>query len=120
WLGGDYAGVGPGAHGRLGGEAFRQHRAPEAWLKGVEAAGHATRERQRLDPRTRAEELVMMGLRRIRGLDAERLAMVAEVIDPAGLARMVEGGFVEHDRDGLRATPAGRLLLSAVTAELLG
>ena len=64
WQGGDYLGIGPGAHGRLteGGRRFatRQHRAPEAWLAEVEANGHATRERRALTPLERQEELVGM------------------------------------------------------------
>lgn len=125
WLGGDYAGIGPGAHGRLGGHAFRQHRAPAIWLERVERHGHATREHEALDPATRAEELVMMGLRLSDGIDAATFAASAgrplwQVLDAAGLARMEEGGFVARTSQGLRATAAGRLVLNALTAELLG
>jgi oxygen-independent coproporphyrinogen-3 oxidase len=124
WLGGDYVGIGPGAHGRLNGDAVRQHRAPETWLKAVEQDGHGTCERQALDPASRREELVMMGLRLLDGIDAETFRSVAgveleQVIDAAGLARMVEGGFVVRDAAGLRVTPRGLLVLNAVTAELL-
>ena len=125
WLGGDYVGVGPGAHGRLNNAAFRQHRAPDIWLGRVEANGHATQESEALDPATRAEELVMMGLRLVDGIDADTFAAVAgqrlwDVLDARGLARMEEGGFVERTAHGLRATPAGLLVLNALTAELLG
>jgi oxygen-independent coproporphyrinogen-3 oxidase len=125
WLGGDYVGVGPGAHGRLNGEAFRQHRAPDIWLKRVEEHGHATQEREALDPATRAEELVMMGLRLVDGIDAATFDQAAgrplwDVLDPQGLARMEAGGFVTRTDTGLKATPAGLLVLNALTAELLG
>ena len=67
WRYGDYVGVGPGAHGRLtiGGEkrAFRQHRAPEAWLNAVERHGHATRTDLAITPEERFAEMAMMGLR---------------------------------------------------------
>lgn len=124
WLGGDYVGVGPGAHGRLDGQAFRQHRAPEAWLELVERQGHGTRDREALDPDTRAEELVMMGLRLTDGLDAATFAAMAgrslwDVLDPHGLARMEEGGFVERTASGVRVTGKGMLLLNAVTAEII-
>jgi putative oxygen-independent coproporphyrinogen III oxidase len=124
WLGGDYVGIGPGAHGRLNGEAYRQHRAPEAWLGRVEGSGHGTREREALDPATRAEELVMMGLRLVDGLDAATFAAAAgrslwDVLDGQGVARMAEGGFVTRDAAGIRVTPAGMLVLNAVTAALL-
>jgi putative oxygen-independent coproporphyrinogen III oxidase len=124
WLGGDYVGIGPGAHGRLNGEAFRQHRAAETWLRAVESHGHGTAARESLDPATRAEELVMMGLRLVDGVDAVRFEKIAgqsldSVIDPAGLARMVEGGFVERTPRGVRVTPGGMLLLNRVTAEVV-
>ncbi|MBC7906211.1 MAG: coproporphyrinogen III oxidase, partial [Rhodospirillaceae bacterium] len=70
WLGGDYVGVGPGAHGRLNGSAYRQHRAPGIWLERVEQDGHANQECEALNPETRAEELVMMGMRLVDGIHA--------------------------------------------------
>ncbi len=125
WLGGDYVGIGPGAHGRLNNRAFRQHRAPDIWLGRVEANGHATQESEALDPATRAEELVMMGLRLADGIDARTFAAVAgqslwDVLDVHGLARMEEGGFVQRTAHGVRATPSGMLVLNALTAEVLG
>lgn len=128
WRGGDYLGVGPGAHGRLtdGGERFvtRQHRAPEAWLANVEATGHATRERRALTMLEREEELLLMGLRLATGIDRPRFCHalgreIEDVIDPSRLQPLIEGGFIELDGEGLRATPAGRQRLNAVLAALL-
>jgi len=124
WLGGDYLGIGPGAHGRLGGEAIRQHRAPETWAAAVEARGHGTHERQRLAAEARAEEMVMMGLRLAEGIDAATFAAQAgqplwPLLSADGLARLEQGGFVERTACGLRTTPAGRLILNAVIAALL-
>ena len=119
WRGGEWLGIGPGAHGRFGGEALAQHRSPGAWLAAVEALGHGTVSRDALDPVERAEERVMMGLRLSTGLDAAALAEVAPVLDPAGLARLRDGGFVVADESGLRATASGRMVLNAVLAALL-
>lgn len=124
WLGGDYVGAGPGAHGRLDGHALRQHKSPGAWLAAVEAEGHGTQEREALNPATRAEELVMMGLRLVDGIDAETFASVAGqslwgVLNADGLGRMEEGGFVTRTPTGIRVTPQGMLVLNAVTAELV-
>jgi oxygen-independent coproporphyrinogen-3 oxidase len=124
WLGGDYVGIGPGAHGRLNGEAFRQHRAPDIWLGRVETDGHATQEREALDPAIRAEEMVMMGLRLTDGIDDATFAAASgrslwDVLDAGGVARMVEGGFLESNAAGVRATPAGMLVLNSLTAEIL-
>ena len=129
WRGGDYLGIGPGAHGRLteAGARFvtRQHRAPEAWLAQVEAVGHATRERRALSLVERQEELLLMGLRLSAGITRARFrhAMgheIEEVIVPSRLAPLIDGGFIELDNEGLRATPAGRQRLNAVLAALMG
>ncbi|HLO79067.1 MAG TPA: coproporphyrinogen III oxidase, partial [Magnetospirillum sp.] len=68
---------------------------------------------------------VMMGLRLVDGIDADTFAHAAgrslwQVLDAAGLSRMEEGGFVTRTAAGIRATPAGMLVLNALTAELLG
>ena len=129
WRGGDYLGVGPGAHGRLteAGQRFvtRQHRAPEAWLAQVEAIGHATRERRALTTLERHEELLLMGLRLRTGISRARFRHalgreIEEAIAPARLAALIEGGFIKLDGEGLRATAAGRQRLNAVLAALVG
>ncbi len=124
WRGGDYIGVGPGAHGRLDRHALAQHRIPEAWLAQVDQRGHGTAETDALEARTRAEELVMMGLRLTEGIDGDRFAAASgltlgESLDADGLARMEEGGFVSRTPTGLKATPAGMLVLNGVIAALL-
>ncbi len=138
WRYGDYLGVGPGAHGRITlavpgagpagipGEklATRQHRAPEAWLEAVERHGHATRARDAVAMETRLEELLMMGLRLTEGVGhaafrRETGREVEELLDPAKLAVLIEGGFLELDEVGLRATAAGRLRLDALLGRLL-
>ena len=129
WRGGDYLGVGPGAHGRLteAGTRFvtRQHRAPEAWLAQVEAIGHATRERRALTILERQEELLLMGLRLRAGIARTRFhhalgREIEEVVAPSRLAQLIDGGFIELDGEGLRATSAGRQRLNAVLAALVG
>ena len=128
WRYGDYVGIGPGAHGRLtiGSDKIgtRQHRAPEAWLAAVEAAGHATRQRDPVAAEHRLAELMMMGLRTVQGVPRSRV--IAEggrpleaVLDAARLRRLIDGGFLVLDEAGLRATAAGRQRLNAVLGALL-
>jgi oxygen-independent coproporphyrinogen-3 oxidase len=128
WRYGDYVGIGPGAHGRLtrDGEkiATRQHRAPEAWLAAVSARGHATRQRDRITPQERQEELLMMGLRTVEGVGTARFraecgCTIEDALDRQALDRLVDGGFLVLDESGLRATAAGRQRLNAVIGELL-
>ena len=124
WLGGDYVGIGPGAHGRLWTTATRQHRAPDIWLNRVETDGHATQESTTMPAQERAQELLMTGLRLHRGIHRALFKMVTgieldTVLDPDGLAQMIELGFVQSDQTGIRVTDQGRLLLNAVTEKLL-
>ena len=128
WRAGAYGGIGPGAHGRVPeGEtmmATANLRRPADWLAAVEAGGSGRAEAVALGPRERLAELAMMGLRLADGIaedDVRRVsgAGLAGAFDGRRLARLAEGGFVELAGGRLRATPAGRLRLDAVVAELL-
>jgi putative oxygen-independent coproporphyrinogen III oxidase len=128
WRYGDYAGIGPGAHGRLtrgGGRiATRQYRAPETWLAAVERQGHGRQESLALAPAEQVREALMMGLRLAEGVERERFrartgSELEAALDMRRLPDLVEGGFVRLDAHGLRATAAGRQRLDAVLAALL-
>jgi oxygen-independent coproporphyrinogen-3 oxidase len=129
WQGGEWLGIGPGAHGRIGDadglmRATRQWRNPSRWLESVSAAGHGTEEETVVLPEEYEAELVMMGMRLERGVSAPRFAALTgralpDALDPAGLDRLIDGGMVAW-RDGhLRATAAGMPVLNAVLARLL-
>jgi putative oxygen-independent coproporphyrinogen III oxidase len=128
WRYGDYVGIGPGAHGRLtlAGRklAFRQHRAPEAWLARVEGQGHATRTEMPVAAEERFAEMAMMGLRLAEGLWRSRIeeetgAPLERWVRAEALARLVAGGFLSADEDRVVARPAGRQRLDAVLGALL-
>lgn len=128
WRGGDYVGVGPGAHGRLTTDgatlATRQIKAPALWLKAVAASGHGTQEVAPVNPEARAEELVLMGLRLIEGLDKDRFARLAgrplaEVLNPQALKVLRDEGHLAESATTLLALPKGRLALNAVVSALL-
>jgi oxygen-independent coproporphyrinogen-3 oxidase len=128
WRGGDYLGIGPGAHGRLtsGGvtRATRLVRSPERWLTSVEQRGHGVTESETIGPAARSDEMLMMGLRLAEGVCLSRLEARGGLafddhIDAARLARLIDGGFLERDHSHLRATPAGLRVLDSVLASLL-
>jgi len=127
WRYHDYAGIGPGAHGRLtrnGGKfATRQHRLPEKWLAAVEAAGTGIEETAAIDRETAIEEMLMMGLRLVEGIPRARLENAAgqdvEILLGRNLAPLIDGGFLILDGGRLGATQAGRQRLNAVLAVLL-
>jgi oxygen-independent coproporphyrinogen-3 oxidase len=124
WRGHEYAGVGPGAHGRLdiAGErrATATERRPEAWLMRVEALGHGLVTDETLSHVEIADEFLMMGLRLAEGIDPQRYEQIAgRSLDPNRIAILREEGAVETTPDGrLRVTQAGFPVLDAVVADL--
>jgi coproporphyrinogen III oxidase-like Fe-S oxidoreductase len=128
WRSGDYAGVGPGAHSRLTAPDGRRiglatERHPEQWRTKVEAQGHAVTEEIVIDPTEQGEEYVLMGLRLDEGIELERYERFSgKVLEPATLDTLASGGFLIRSADGRRiaATPAGRRVLNALIAELVG
>jgi oxygen-independent coproporphyrinogen-3 oxidase len=124
WRGQEYAGIGPGAHGRLDIDGQRHatatERRPEAWLTQVEATGHGVVTDEVLLPEERADEFLLMGLRLAEGINPARYtALSGRTLDPARIETLAAHGFVSRDRDGsLRVTPAGFPVLDAVVADL--
>jgi oxygen-independent coproporphyrinogen-3 oxidase len=124
WRYGEYAGVGPGAHGRLIVRGVRRalatERVPEAWLERVEQQGHGITEDEPLDREAQGDEMLLMGLRLKEGVDLTRYRMMTgRPIDPARLTLLAADGFVEPAPGGrLRATPEAWPVLDAVVADL--
>jgi putative oxygen-independent coproporphyrinogen III oxidase len=124
WRTHEYAGIGPGAHGRLdiGGErrATATERRPETWLMRVESLGHGLVTDDVLTRGEMADEFLLMGLRLAEGIDPTRYAKLAgRPLDPDRIAILREEGAVETTADGkLRVTLAGFPVLDAVVADL--
>jgi oxygen-independent coproporphyrinogen-3 oxidase len=124
WRYGEYAGVGPGAHGRLIVRGVRRalstERVPETWLERVEAEGHGIVEDEPLDREAQGDEMLLMGLRLKEGVDLTRYRMMTgRPIDPARLTLLAADGFVEPAPGGrLRATPEAWPVLDAIVADL--
>jgi putative oxygen-independent coproporphyrinogen III oxidase len=124
WRGEEYAGIGPGAHGRLDVDGIRHATAtekrPEAWLMRVEANGHGVVSDDRLNSEERADEFLLMGLRLAEGIDPERYAALSgRPLDPRRIAILREEGAISVDDTGrLRVTQAGFPVLDAVVADL--
>jgi putative oxygen-independent coproporphyrinogen III oxidase len=124
WRGHEYAGIGPGAHGRLdiAGErrATATERRPEAWLMRVEALGHGVVTDETLSHVEIADEFLMMGLRLAEGIDPAHYEQIAgRPIDERRVAILREEGAVEVTPEGrLRVTQSGFPVLDAVVADL--
>ena len=124
WRGQEYAGIGPGAHGRLdiGGRrhATATDKRPEAWVLRVEEDGHGIASEELLDNEQRADEFLLMGLRLAEGIDPQRYATLAgRSLDPHRIAALKDDGAIVMDESGrLRVTQDGFPLLDAVVADL--
>jgi putative oxygen-independent coproporphyrinogen III oxidase len=124
WRAHEYAGIGPGAHGRLDIDGDRHatatEKSPEAWLTRVESAGHGRVTDDVLTREEMADEFLLMGLRLAEGIDPARYAALAgRPLDAARIATLQENGFVEMTSAGrLRVSMPGFPVLDAVVADL--
>ncbi len=128
WRYGEYAGVGPGAHGRLVLDGRRRataaERNPERWMAQVESRGHGLAEVVPLTPAEEADEALLMGLRLAEGIDLGRLAALTRLAPrEAAIADLASRGLVEPvvetgAGNRIRATAAGRIVLDQVVLRL--
>jgi putative oxygen-independent coproporphyrinogen III oxidase len=124
WRGHDYAGVGPGAHGRLTIDGRRvataTERRPEAWLMRVEETGTGLTIEEKLTSGEVGDEYLLMGLRLAEGIDPVRYSAISgRALNPKRVSILREEGAVETTADGrLRVTQSGFPLLDAVVADL--
>jgi putative oxygen-independent coproporphyrinogen III oxidase len=125
WRMGDYAGIGPGAHGRLtlNGQrlATEAPKPPGAWLARVERGESGDHVSEALGKGDQATELAVMSLRLSEGMEIDRFeAFAPGTFDRARLHGLSELGLLEQGSGRLRATRAGRMVLNGVLRQLLG
>ena len=121
WRYGDYAGIGPGAHGRRLGMRTVRHRKPENFLRGIVRNGHGLAEEAALSQFEAGDEALVMGLRLAEGVDAGALAArfgLEAIVDWARVERLVGSGHLERDGSRIAVTARGRLLLDAILGEI--
>ena len=120
WRYDDYAGIGPGAHGRRTGQRTVRHKKPENFLKAVARNGHGIVEEERLTAEEGAHEALVMGLRLTEGIDVAALARRFDraIVDEAAVARLEGHGLLWSEGTRIGTTEAGRLLLDSILAEV--
>jgi oxygen-independent coproporphyrinogen-3 oxidase len=121
WRYGDYAGVGPGAHGRRLGQRTMRHRKPENFLAAVRRSGHGIAEEAQLTAIEAADEALVMGLRLREGIDADALARrfgLQAIVDWDRVDRLMRSGHVIREGAHLALTASGRLLLDHILGEI--
>lgn len=127
WQGGDYVGIGPGAHGRLqlNNQTVATHQIhnPESWLKSIDYKGFGTAKRRVLDQTVRAEELLILGLRLAQGIDLKSIELLTginllEHVNKDQLLILQDYGFMKLSTTHLAATPKGLMQLNTLIAKL--
>jgi putative oxygen-independent coproporphyrinogen III oxidase len=124
WRYQDYAGIGPGAHGRRGGVATVRHKKPENWLAAVAAKGDGLAEERVLSASEQAGEALLMGLRLAQGVDLSALAHrfgfpISQLVEAVKADFYAQKGLVWQDRGLIGVTSAGMPLLDGLLGELV-
>ena len=124
WRYQDYAGIGPGAHGRRTGVATQRRRKPENWIEAVARNGHGIEQEVSLAPQERAIEAMLMGLRLAEGIDLDRIATLGErpideLTDRQAIDRLSAQGLLKLEGARLCATDAGMPVLNAILGEVV-
>ena len=122
WRYGDYAGIGPGAHGRRLGLQTVRHRKPENFLSAIARNGNGIAEQAPLSATEAADEALVMGLRLRDGIDAEAIAdrfALSSVVDWRRVDRLVRSGHLTRSESGIALAPGGRLLLDHILGEIV-
>ena len=121
WRYGDYAGVGPGAHGRRLGMRTVRHRKPENFLSAIARTRQGIAEEAPLSAVESADEALVMGLRLHEGVDVEAIAQrfaVAKIVDWTRVDRLVGSRHLERTGARIKLTATGRLLLDHILGEI--
>lgn len=123
WRQGDWAAVGPGAHGRLtlpnGRMATEAHRMPGAWLQAVETTGTGEVPRDAIPAHGQATEYLLMSLRLTEGLDEARYAALSgKPLEEHAVTSLIDMEMIDRSNGRIRATAQGRPVLNAILREL--
>jgi putative oxygen-independent coproporphyrinogen III oxidase len=121
WASGDWAGVGPGAHGRLTNEVRRAIEAAEKpghYLDQVKTSGLGWSAVEALDPLAQARERIAMGLRVVEGLTLADVEELGLALDAAKIAEFESLGLLRTEDSRIALTLKGRLAADRIAAEI--
>ncbi len=124
WQGGDYAGIGPGAHGRIWQgdkkHAITNHMRPDDYINSVKQTGSGIAHNEIMQASDVAAEYVLMGLRIKTGINLEYYRqLTGHKLNPQLLQEFISDGFLQKQKDRIFATAKGRMVLDIITSKLL-
>lgn len=138
WQGGDYLGIGAGAHSRVflddevfatrsltnkNRQAIMMIHEPMTWLRKVEEQGAGIQTQEKISPEELLEELILMGLRLQNGIDEKTFQQffgkkLQEIFDFTKIQSLINEGFIAID-DKIKITNKGRILSNAIIAKVI-
>lgn len=123
WRYGDYAGIGPGAHGRVTIRdtrwATEAYSNPTRWLSSVTTA-NTEKPRAALTREDQAQEFLLMGLRLKEGISLSRYAEInGQPLSDRTLQDLVDLKMIKHTKDRIIVSNQGFIVLNAVISRLL-
>jgi len=124
WRYGDYAGIGPGAHGRLtlneGRFARETEYNPEKWRRAVDDLGHGCTVNELLSATDQASEYLLMSMRLVEGTDPARFSRLnGKPLNETAVKHMLDQRLLHWRDDKLACTQKGRAVLNAILREIL-
>ena len=128
WTGGDYLGIGPGAHGRitqrLQTDMMHNYRDPGKWLNLAITNNFGGQKREKLSDEQRRDELVLMGLRLIKGISLHQFELLTgqpltKMLDKNKVNILTNQGYLSTNGGFFKATSSGRQRLNAIITYLL-
>jgi putative oxygen-independent coproporphyrinogen III oxidase len=121
WRYGEYAGIGPGSHGRRLGRRTVRHRKPENFLSSLTRHGHGIVEESPLSSFEASDEALVMGLRIAEGIDIQAIADrfgVPQIVDWNRVDRLVASGHLHRHGTRIALSASGKLLLDHILGEI--
>jgi oxygen-independent coproporphyrinogen-3 oxidase len=123
WQGLPYFGLGPGAASYMDGTRRTRHRSVTTWLQRVLTGRSGVQDTETLSPEHRAREAIMLGLRRMAGIERAlfraRFGVDLEALAGPEIRRLVSAGLLEDFGDGIRLSLEGRYMADSVIVEFL-
>lgn len=124
WRQGDWAAVGPGAHGRItlpaGRMATVAEPMPARWLDLTEKEGSGDIEAELQTPDDVSSEYLIMAMRLAEGMELRRFFDKGGRLDEQRTERLVSDGLLDRQDGRIRATAKGRPVLNYLLRSMAG
>ncbi|SFJ69135.1 radical SAM family heme chaperone HemW [Jannaschia pohangensis] len=123
WAGGDWLGIGPGAHGRLAINGSRHAtvaaRMPGDWVQKVEQNGAGVVSDEILQTSDIFEEYILMSLRTRRGADLSHIAALGAHLDQQAVDDLIDQGLLMSHDGYLATTDRGAMLVNPILRQII-